>query len=50
MKTYKPYALVGFEPGILCSGGVGDDHYATPPGLHLQFDIFFQFYLLKNTF
>jgi hypothetical protein len=24
--------LAGFEPGIFCSGGGRDDHYATPPG------------------
>jgi hypothetical protein len=29
----KPHALAGFEPGIFCSGGGTDDHYATPPGL-----------------
>jgi hypothetical protein len=24
--------LAGFEPGILCSGGGRDDHFAKPPG------------------
>jgi hypothetical protein len=24
------YTLVGFEPGIFCSGGGRNDHYATP--------------------
>jgi hypothetical protein len=28
----KPYTLAGFEPGIFCSVGGRDDHYATPPG------------------
>jgi hypothetical protein len=31
-KTYKPYTLAGFEPGIFSSGGGRDGHYATPPG------------------
>jgi hypothetical protein len=31
MKTYRPYTMASFEPGILCSGGGRDDHYATPP-------------------
>jgi hypothetical protein len=33
-KTLKPYTLAGFEPGIFCSVGGRDDHYATPPGLY----------------
>jgi hypothetical protein len=28
-----PYTLAGFEPGIFCTVGGRDDHYATPPGL-----------------
>jgi hypothetical protein len=32
VKTLKPYALSGFEPGIFCSASGRDDHYATPPG------------------
>jgi hypothetical protein len=24
--------MAGFEPGIFCSVGGRDDHYATPPG------------------
>jgi hypothetical protein len=32
-KTQNPHILVGFEPGILCSVGGRDDHYATPSGL-----------------
>jgi hypothetical protein len=30
--SIKPYILAGFEPGIFCSVGERDDHYATPPG------------------
>jgi hypothetical protein len=30
------YTLAGFEPGIFCSVGGRDDHYATPPGLHVS--------------
>jgi hypothetical protein len=26
------YTLAGFEPGIFCSVGGRDDHYASPPG------------------
>jgi hypothetical protein len=29
-KFQKPYTLAGFEPGIFCSVGGRDDHYATP--------------------
>jgi hypothetical protein len=29
-KTREPYTLTGFEPGIFCSGGGRDNHYATP--------------------
>jgi hypothetical protein len=32
----NPITLAGFEPGIFCSGGGRDDHYATPPGQTLQ--------------
>jgi hypothetical protein len=32
IKTLKPYALAGFEPGIFCSVGGRDNHYATLPG------------------
>jgi hypothetical protein len=28
----KPYILAGFEPGIFCSIGGRDHHYATPQG------------------
>jgi hypothetical protein len=31
----KPYTLAGFKPGIFCSVGGRDDHYTTPPGLHI---------------
>jgi hypothetical protein len=45
METSKsPYTLAGFEPGILCSGGGRDDHYATPPGHHNKLS----HYLKKN--
>jgi hypothetical protein len=27
----------GFEPGIFCSGGGRDDHYAPPPGHYIKF-------------
>jgi hypothetical protein len=30
LQCIKTYALAGFEPGILCSGGGRDDHYAAP--------------------
>jgi hypothetical protein len=33
IKTNKPYTLGGFEPGIFCSVGGRDDHFATPLGL-----------------
>jgi hypothetical protein len=32
LRPKQPYTLAGFEPGIFCSGGGRDDHYATPPG------------------
>jgi hypothetical protein len=32
LKTKKYYTLAGFEPGIFCSVGGPDDHYATTPG------------------
>jgi hypothetical protein len=35
----KPYTLAGFEPGIFCSEGGRDDHYATPPGQEVFFII-----------
>jgi hypothetical protein len=28
----RPKNLAKFEPGIFCSVGGRDDHYATPPG------------------
>jgi hypothetical protein len=31
INSLKPYTLAGFEPGIFCSVGGPDDHYATPP-------------------
>jgi hypothetical protein len=31
-KTLKPYTLAGFEPGLFCSVGGRDGHYATSPG------------------
>jgi hypothetical protein len=36
----KTLTLAGFEPGIFCSLGGRDDHYATPPG---QYGSFFKF-------
>jgi hypothetical protein len=33
----KSYTLPGFEPGIFCSGGGNDDHYAMPPGQKLSY-------------
>jgi hypothetical protein len=30
INSYKPYTLAGIEPGIFCSVGGRDDHYATP--------------------
>jgi hypothetical protein len=30
IKTYKPYTLTGFEPGIFCAGGGRDGHNDTP--------------------
>jgi hypothetical protein len=35
-RPIKTYTLAGFEPGIFCSGGGRDDHYATPPGLNVD--------------
>jgi hypothetical protein len=35
-KEQKPYTLAGFEPGIFCSGGGRDSHYATPPSQKLK--------------
>jgi hypothetical protein len=32
MKSYKPYTLAGFEPGIFCSVGGRNDHYTKQPG------------------
>jgi hypothetical protein len=32
INSQKPYTLAGFKPGIFCSVGGRDDHYATPPG------------------
>jgi hypothetical protein len=34
-NSYNPYTLAGFEPGIFCSVGGRDDHYAAPPGHNL---------------
>jgi hypothetical protein len=31
VNSLKPYTLAGFKPGIFCSVGGRDDHYATPP-------------------
>jgi hypothetical protein len=31
VNSKKPYTQAGFEPGIICSVGGRDDHYATPP-------------------
>jgi hypothetical protein len=31
-QDLKTNTLAGFEPGIFCSEGGRDDHYATPPG------------------
>jgi hypothetical protein len=42
LKHQKPYTLAGFEPGIFCSVGGRDHHYATPPRLF--------FSLKKNIF
>jgi hypothetical protein len=39
LKDYKPYTLAGLEPGIFRSGDGRGDHYATPPGLTIQFFI-----------
>jgi hypothetical protein len=32
INIWKPYTLEGLEPGILCSWGGRDDHYAMSPG------------------
>jgi hypothetical protein len=37
INSYKPYTLAGFKPGIFCSVGGRDDHYATPPGQSVVF-------------
>jgi hypothetical protein len=36
--------MAGFESRILCSGGGRDDHFATPPGLELNFFSFLDFF------
>jgi hypothetical protein len=37
INPLKPYTLAGFEPGIVCSVGGRDDHYATPPGVRTSY-------------
>jgi hypothetical protein len=43
--VYKPFTLARFEPGIFCSVGGRDDHYATPPGLECQLLLYIPKYI-----
>jgi hypothetical protein len=39
IDSQKSYTQAGFEPGIFCSVGGRDDHYATPPGWRILLGI-----------